>query len=388
MPEYTMHADYPSYVSMDVHSRSIVLKGLNLETGETRSRRVSGDVGANNAVEWAASWLPSPVYFAYESGPCGFQLCRDIRDLGHSCDVIAVSSIPRSPEDKYHKDDKRDAQRLLSEMTKVDSKLKTVYVPTTRFESLRDLTRARYDAMVISRRSRQLVSSMLTRYGCVWNERTASGNLCETWTTRYVAWVRKVELAEPVAQETLRTYLDNALEDLERLKRIEKLCMAEANAPDAKPYVDALTRLLGVETITALSFYASMGDFERFGRGRSVSAYYGLVPKRSNSGEKSNRNGSITKAGDSLVRLLLTEAVSGSIPAAKTNTKSRRRGADVSPAVEQEARKCNACNRARYGDLVARGKTANVVKAAVASELARDMWIIGRMVQQELARQR
>ena len=119
-----------------------------------------------------------------------------------------------------------------------------------------------------------------------------------------------------------------------------------------------------------------------------MSAYYGLVPKRSNSGEKSNRNGSITKAGDSLVRLLLTEAVSGSIPAAKTNTKSRRRGADVSPAVEQEARKCNARNRARYGDLVARGKTAIVVKAAVASELARDMWIIGRMVQQELARQR
>ena len=70
--------------------------------------------------------------------------------------MIAVTSIPRSPEDKYLKDDKRDARRLLSEMTKVDSKLKTVYVPTTRIESLRDLTRARYDAMVISRRSRQL----------------------------------------------------------------------------------------------------------------------------------------------------------------------------------------------------------------------------------------
>lgn len=387
MPEYTMHADYPSYVSMDVHSRSIAMRGLNLETGEARSRRIAGEVGANNAVEWATSWLPSPVYFAYESGPCGFQLCRDIRELGHSCDVIAVTSIPRSPEDKYLKDDKRDARRLLSEMTKVDSKLKTVYVPTTRIESLRDLTRARYDAMVISRRSRQLVSSMLTRYGYAWNERTASGNLCATWTTRYVAWVRKVELAEPVAQETLRTYLDNALEDLERLKRIEKLCTAEANAPDAKPYVDALTRLLGVDTLTALTFYASMGDFERFERGRSVSAYYGLTPKRNNSGEKNNRNGGITKAGDTLVRVLLTEAVSGSIPAAKTNTKSHRRGAGVSPSVEQEARKCNARNRARYRDLVARGKTVNVVKMAVASELARDMWIIGRMVQQELAGQ-
>lgn len=77
--------------------------------------------------------------------------------LGHSCDAIAVTGIPRSPEDRLLKDDRRDAQRLPSEMTKVDSKLKTVYVPTTRVESLGDLTRARYDAVAASRRSKQLV---------------------------------------------------------------------------------------------------------------------------------------------------------------------------------------------------------------------------------------
>ena len=114
--------------------------------GRGRRRRRPGD-----------SWLTGPVYFAYESGSCGFQPCRDIRGLGHSCDAIAVTGIPRSPEDRLLKDDRRDAQRLPSEMTKVDSKLKTVYVPTTRVESLRDLTRARYDAVAASRRSKQLV---------------------------------------------------------------------------------------------------------------------------------------------------------------------------------------------------------------------------------------
>lgn len=385
MPKYTMHAEFPSYVAMDVHSRSIVMRGIDLTTGETRSRRVAGEVGAGDAVGWATSWLTGPVHFAYESGSCGFQLCRDIRGLGHSCDVIAVTSIPRSPEDRLLKDDRRDAQRLLSEMTKVDSKLKTVYVPTTRVESLRDLTRARHDAVVASRRSKQLVSSMLTRYGRVWNERTPSGKLAETWTLRYVAWARKVELAEPVAQRTLRAYLDDALEDVERLKRVGGLCLAEAQAPDVKPYVDAMSRLLGVDAVVALTFYASVGDFERFGCGRAVPSYYGLVPRRGNSGEKRNRNGGITKAGDSLVRLVLAEGVGGGVPAAKTNTKARRRGAEVSEAVEREARKCNARNRSRYADLVARGKPANVAKIAVASELARDMWAIGRMVQRELA---
>ena len=41
MPKYTMHAEFPSYVAMDVHSRSIVMRGIDLTTGETRSCRVN-----------------------------------------------------------------------------------------------------------------------------------------------------------------------------------------------------------------------------------------------------------------------------------------------------------------------------------------------------------
>ena len=165
------------------------MRGIDLTTGEARSRRVTGEVGAGDAVGWATSWLTGPVYFAYESGSCGFQPCRNIRGLGHSCDAIVVTGIPRSPEDRLLKDDRCDAQRLPSEMTKVDSKLKTVYVPTTRVESLRDLTRARYDAVAASRRSKQLVS-MLTRYGSVRNERTPSGNLSETWAIQAISFSR------------------------------------------------------------------------------------------------------------------------------------------------------------------------------------------------------
>lgn len=120
----------------------------------------------------------------------------------------------------------------------------------------------------------------------------------------------------------------------------------------------------------------------------SVSAYYGLVPRRGHSGKKNKHNDSITKAWDSLVRLMLVEAVSGNMAAAKTNTKKRARGATVSAEVEQEARKCNTRNRRnrrRLAELTEKGKVANVAKTAVASELTRDMWVIGRMVQAELA---
>lgn len=121
MAQYIMHSEYAAYVAMDVHSRSITMHAVNLETGEPRTRRLTGCPGAAQVVEWAKSWLPEPILFAYESGPCGFQLQRDIEKLGYACMIAAVMSIPRSPEDKYLKDDRRDARRLLSEILKIDS---------------------------------------------------------------------------------------------------------------------------------------------------------------------------------------------------------------------------------------------------------------------------
>lgn len=112
-----------------------------------------------------------------------------------------------------------------------------------------------------------------------------------------------------------------------------------------------------------------------------MSAYYGLVPRHGDSGERVGNNGHITKAGDSLVRLLLTEAVSGSLVTARSNSKAIRKGAVVAEDIEREARKCNARNRSRAAHLRGAGKNANVVKVALAGELARDMWIIGKMVQ-------
>lgn len=37
---------------------------------------------------------------------------------------------------------------------------------------------------------KQRVSSMLLRYGWVWNERAATGNLKATWTRGYVRWTK------------------------------------------------------------------------------------------------------------------------------------------------------------------------------------------------------
>jgi transposase len=63
----------------------------------------------------------------------------------------------------------------------------------------------------------------------------------------------------------------------------------------------------GVGALVALTFTSAVDDPARFRRARAVGAYFGLTPKRSQSGE-TDIVGSITKIGDEMVRAALYEA--------------------------------------------------------------------------------
>ena len=108
MPEYTLQSDHASVIAIDQHARSMTLCALDLAAGETRAGRLTDCPSALQVLDWA-SWAAEPRRFVYESGPCGFQLARDLLALGQRCDVIAVTSIPRSTSDRQRKDDRRDA---------------------------------------------------------------------------------------------------------------------------------------------------------------------------------------------------------------------------------------------------------------------------------------
>ena len=107
--------DYTTYVGMDVHARSIMCKGMCKETGELYARLFVDGPSSAEVHEWMAS-LPQPVYSAYESGCTGFWLARELRELGDDCDVIAISTLPRSAKDKQGKCDKLDAKVILREI--------------------------------------------------------------------------------------------------------------------------------------------------------------------------------------------------------------------------------------------------------------------------------
>lgn len=383
MTEYTLRTTHATTVALDQHARSVTLAALDLTTGETRDGRLVNCPSPEQIVDWA-KWATPPVRFVYESGPCGFQLARDIRAMGIDCDVIAVSSIPRSAETKRLKDDRRDARSLLEAVTAPASKCRAIYIPSERSEAARDLCRAYYDMVLAAKRLKMQLSAFLLRHGHVWNERTASGNLRATWTKPYVAWVKSVRLPEEADDQTLKFYLKGTLGALDRCDELRRACLELGEREGFKPYVDALTRLKGVDRMVALVFTATVDDFSRFRNGRSVSKYFGLTPTKHDSGEKTGRNGPISKAGDTTVRKAVVEGLSG-LPNFTEAQKPLPKGVEVSAAVETEACLCNARNVERYRALTESGKRPNVAKVAVASELVRQMWVIGNIVRKELS---
>lgn len=83
-------------------------------------------------------------------------------------------------------------------------------------------------------------------------------------------------------------------------KEVEKLCRKY-------PETEKLREVGGVGPLTALAFALVVSDPKRFGNGRRLAAYLGLVPERDQSGEVDKQLG-ITKAGNGLVRRYLVQA--------------------------------------------------------------------------------
>ena len=79
-----------------------------------------------------------------------------------------------------------------------------------------------------------------------------------------------------------------------------------------RPEVRRLMTHPGVGALTALAFVLIIGDTERFGCGKQVASYLGLVPLEKSSGKR-RRLGHITKQGSSLLRFLLVEAAQATV---------------------------------------------------------------------------
>ena len=98
----------------------------------------------------------------YEAGPCGFGIASAFASLGVECEVVAPSLTPTRSGDRV-KTDKRDARKLARLLRA--GELTAVYIPEATDEAIRDLCRARTNAVDDRRRSRHRLKGFLLRHG-------------------------------------------------------------------------------------------------------------------------------------------------------------------------------------------------------------------------------
>jgi len=79
--------------------------------------------------------------------------------------------------------------------------------------------------------------------------------------------------------------------------------------------------------VVSLTYRAGVGDPDRFTKSKSVGAFFGLTPKRYQSGE-TDVTGSITKVGDAAVRTALHDAANALLTRA-TRFSTLKRWAEV-----------------------------------------------------------
>jgi len=95
---------------------------------------------------------------------------------------------------------------------------------------------------------------------------------------------------------------------LDRLNpTIAELNQAVDQEVERCPAAQRLMTHPGVGPLTALAFILIIGEAERFGCGKQIASYVGLVPLEKSSGNR-RRLGHITKQGNSMLRFLLVEA--------------------------------------------------------------------------------
>ncbi len=281
---------------MDVHQKAISVHLMCRETGEIHTEELANDRA--KVLKGVKRWQGKlgELRLCYEASSAGFVLKRWLDELGVSCEVIAPSMIPRAPGDRV-KTDRRDARKLATLYQA--GVLEAVRVPSPEEETVRALVRLRDELTRDMTRAKNRVLKYLGTLGYLYTE-------TKNWTQRHRDWLHGLAL-EPIQRLVLETHLeqlDALAQQRSRLdQRIEEIAHGEAYWGQ----VQRLMSLKGIGLYSAMLILTELGDARRFPSAPHVMSYVGLVPREDSTGE-SRRRGPITKAGNSRLRWVLTEA--------------------------------------------------------------------------------
>ncbi len=276
-------------IGCDLHKNHQSIAMVDLDTGEKVATTLQHD---GETVRTFYASLDSPVVVGIEAtGSMGWFL-QLMDELGITCHVGHPAAI-RKAETRRQKHDRRDAALLLKLLS--EDRFPTIWMPPTELRDLRALLLHRHQWVRMRTRVQNALQAMALNHGvrhghALWN-RDGQAALAGLPLLPHAADRRAALLA------SYRS-LDEQVACL--TERVHQIAIA-------RPSARLLMTHPGVGPVTALATEVFLGDPARFGDGKAVASYVGMIPSEYSSGAR-QRLGALSKQGNPFLRFLWCEA--------------------------------------------------------------------------------
>jgi transposase len=276
-------------IGCDYHPSMQQIAWVDKETGECGERRLRHRAEAE---EFYRQVKGKQVRVGIEATGHSRWFERMLAELNFELWIGDPAEI-RAKRVRKQRNDRFDAQHILKLM--LEGTFPRIWVPTPENRDLRQLVWHRHRLVGMRTRVMNQLQAVAMNEGIrrkkgLWSEKgrqQLESLSLMPWTAR-----RRQELLQLLDQ------LDPNIDELNQAIEHEAECIPEVKLLMTHP---------GVGPITALAFVLVLGTPERFGCGKQVASYLGLIPCEESSSERW-RLGHITKQGNKLVRFLLGQS--------------------------------------------------------------------------------
>lgn len=287
------------YTALDTHKKSWK---VSIFTEHLEHKTFSQAPDVEGLVHYLFRNFPGGDHqVVYEAGFCGFWIHDRLAEKGIKCIVVNPADVPTTDKEKKGKCDPVDSRKLARSLRNGD--LIGIYVPRREKVEDRSLVRTRQAMVKKQTRCKNQIKAILHFYGIKIPEALAEGR----WSRKFVDWLSELEMIRASGNMTLSTHLDELSYLRETIAKLTKEIRRLAHIEEYAENHRLLKSVIGISTLTAMTFLTELVDLNRFKNLDRLANYVGLVPDTASSGEKEVNIG-ITSRRNPHLRGILIEA--------------------------------------------------------------------------------